>query len=400
MKMIQNVIDYFAILFVILDCYSVVSIMGSNGSNGAKVKLVGIILLVISFFFECFRKKSIQMKKNTALYIFIYVAAQLVFSIINKPSSIAHYFLNQILIVVLMTFYFSSNNLRNNFLRIYRNIMFVISAFSIFFYIFGSLLAIVLPCGYVSAQWGIMDQYKNYFYLYNEAQATWFFGKSILRNISIFAEGPMFSYCICFALWYELFVGRFSKIRFAVFVLAIATAFSVTGYIFLGILLFIKYLEYSHKIGTRMTIKRLSFLLILLGFFIAGVYLFFDKLDSVSGISRTSQYLNALRIWSRNPMIGVGYRMSEGGGFASGILLVLAECGVLGSLVYFIPLLGTVIKSILRRDYYYAGLAVGFVCILTLTVTPYKIITLCMITFLQMYLLNVNISSCVKENNL
>lgn len=99
-------------------------------------------------------------------------------------------------------------------------------------------------------------------------------------------------------------------------------------------------------------------------------------------------------------MIGVGYRMSEGGGFASGILLVLAECGVLGSLVYFIPLLGTVIKSILRRDYYYAGLAVGFVCILTLTVTPYKIITLCMITFLQMYLLNVNISSCVKENNL
>ena len=340
------------------------------------------------------------MKKNVAFYLLIYVVAQLVFSIINKPSSITLYFLNQIVIVILMTIYFSDNSLRNNFLRIYRNIMFVIGACSLFFYIFGSLLEIVPSCGYVSAQWGIMNQYKNYFYLYNEAQATWFFGKSILRNISIFAEGPMFSYCICFALWYELFVGKFSKIRFAVFVLAIATAFSVTGYIFLGILLFVKYLEYSHKIEARMTIKRLSFLLILSVFFIAGVYLFFDKLDSVSGISRTSQYLNALRIWSNDPITGVGYRMSDGGGFSSGILLVLAECGVLGSLVYFIPLLGTVIKSILRRDYYYAGLAIGFTCIFTLTVTPYKIVTLCMITFLQMYLLNVKITLYAKENNL
>ena len=154
-----------------------------------------------------------------------------------------------------------------------------------------------------------------------------------------------------------------------------------------------------------MTIKQIVLLFVLFFGLLAGVYLFFDKLDSVSGVSRTSQYLNALRIWKENLFIGVGYKMSNEGGFASGILLALVECGILGSLVYLIPIIGTIIESIRRRDYAYVALSIGYAEILMLTVVPYKIVTLCVASLLWSYLLegrkdNVEIPSKIRNVHL
>lgn len=395
-KKVQNIVNYLAILFVILDCYSVISIVKTNGE---RVKIFAISLLLVVLILEYLSKKSIQIRKSTVLFLVIYIAIQLFFSLVNNPSSLIQYLLNQILIVVFMMLYFSNDCLKNTFWKKYRNVMFIICSLSIFFYIFGTLLSIVPSSGSISASWGMMNNYKNYFYLYNEAQGTWFFNKSFLRNIGIFAEGPMFAYCTCFSLWYELFLNDFNKVRFFVFVLAIITAFSVTGVLFLCILLFVKYLEYSHKTGKKMTLKRLMFFCLLIVVFISGVFLFFDKIDSISGTSRMTQYLTALKIWKESPFIGVGYRMSNEGGFTSGILLALVECGLWGSLLYLIPMVMVSIIAIQRHEYHYWSITIGFFCILLLTVTPYKIVSLSMTTFLWMYLLDIKIMLNEKEES-
>jgi hypothetical protein len=251
----------------------------------------------------------------------------------------------------------------------------------------GTIFQIIQPSGTITATWCTMSSYKNWYYLYNEAQGTWFFGRSFIRNIGIFSESPMFSYCICFALWYEFFCRSTNKFRLTIYLLAIVTSFSITGALFAVAMFLVKYFEYSHRLHGKFTTKRLIGFVLLVVVAVAGVCLIFDKLDSVSGISRTTQYLNALSIWKKNFLFGVGYKMSTAGGFASGILLALVECGLIGCLVYFIPLFGVTIRNIRNRDYKYIAFLVGFAGILFLTVVPYKILTLCAVSYLWMYLL-------------
>jgi hypothetical protein len=50
-------------------------------------------------------------------------------------------------------------------------------------------------------------------------------------------------------------------------------------------------------------------------------------------------------------------------------------------------LFGVTIRNIRNRDYKYIAFLVGFAGILFLTVVPYKILTLCAVSYLWMYLL-------------
>lgn len=396
-KKIRGIIEYLAVLFVILDCYSVISIIGSNGNY---VKIIAILLMILAMLLGI--NKHVSFPQKLFMFAVVYLTLQFVFSIFNQGISTMQYWFNQILIFLVLYVYLWKESRKSTFLEMFRNIMFLICVASLVFYVFGTVLNIIPHSSYIYANWGSISSYKNYYYLYEESQGTWFFGKALIRNIGIFAEGPMFAYCICIALWYEMFESQISKIRLITFILAVCTAFSVTGFIFIGVLLLFKCLQIRSKNFLKMTTKQIALLLMLFLGLLASVYLFLDKLDSVSGVSRTSQYLNALRIWKENLFIGVGYKMSNEGGFASGILLALVECGILGSLVYLIPIIGTIIKSIRRRDYAYVALSIGYAEILMLTAVPYKIVTLCVASLLWIYLLegrkdNVEIPSMLRN---
>lgn len=381
-KKLCGIIEYLAVLFVILDCYSVISIIGSNGNY---VKITAILLMIVAMLLGI--NKQICFPQRLLMFAVVYITLQFLFSIFNHGISIIQYCFNQILIFFVLYVYLWKESRKSTFFKMFRDIMFLICLVSLVFYVFGTVLKIIPHSGYIYAKWGSMNSYKNYYYLYEESQSTWFVGKALIRNIGIFAEGPMFAYCICIALWYEMFKSQISKIRLITFILAICTAFSVTGFIFIGVLLLFKYLQIRSKNFLKITTKQVVLFLVLFLGLLACVYLFFDKLDSVSGVSRTSQYLNALRIWKDNLFIGVGYKMSNEGGFASGILLALVECGILGSLVYLIPIIGTIIESIRRRDYAYMALSIGYAEILLLTVVPYKIVTLSVASLLWIYLI-------------
>lgn len=79
------------------------------------------------------------------------------------------------------------------------------------FYIIGSTLNLISPTAYVPVFWGEQRIYPTYFYLYFEAQNSFFLGNEYIRNCGIFNEAPMYNMALCIALAIELFYEKKTK---------------------------------------------------------------------------------------------------------------------------------------------------------------------------------------------
>lgn len=383
-KVIWRILIYLTAIFVILDCYSVISIAGDNGN---KVKIVAVIFAIISTLAIRLVSTRITINLNILYYISFLLLYNITYGILGTPSSIVQYLLVFSVIPAIMLFLFDSISYIELFMSNYDDVMFFICSCSLIFYFMGSLLKIIPPSGTIAATWGSMNSYKNYYYLYQEAQGTWFMGVGIAtRNIGIFTEAPMFAYCTCFAFWYELYRKKTRKIRLIVFFLAIITAFSVTGTLFIGLLSLIYYFKYLHDSKKQFTLKKFVLLIGLIVSAVLLMYLLSDKVNSVSGSSRYKNIFNAFRLWNKHPLLGIGYR-NDINGYASGILLALVENGILGILPMSIMFITGAIKSIYYKNFHMMAFIIGFFAALALTVVPYKIITLILYSILSVYVL-------------
>lgn len=91
--------------------------------------------------------------------------------------------------------------------EIYTNIVFVIALLSLFFFLLGSVYGIIRYTGYYPYSivgWG-RNNYYDYYHLYCQGQEASAFGYAGVRNIGLFVEGPMLTYVVSIALYYELF---------------------------------------------------------------------------------------------------------------------------------------------------------------------------------------------------
>ena len=110
---------------------------------------------------------------------------------------------------------------------------------------FGSILKIIQPTGfypYTEIEWGRND-YFDYYHVYCEGQTVYALGYSGIRNIALFVEGPMLTYTLSFALYYELFFREQGarKLYLIVMVATIITSFSTTGLLIVIALLYLRF---------------------------------------------------------------------------------------------------------------------------------------------------------------
>ena len=96
-KKIRGIIEYLAVLFVILDCYSVISITGSNGNY---VKITAILLMIFAMLLGI--NKHVCFSQKLLMFAVVYLTLQFLFSIFNHGISIVQYWFNQILIFLVL----------------------------------------------------------------------------------------------------------------------------------------------------------------------------------------------------------------------------------------------------------------------------------------------------------
>lgn len=223
----------------------------------------------------------------------------------------------------------------------YSNIACIIALISVFFWIFGSQIHLIHPTGVYMSNWsnlyGGYDYKPTYYNIYFETQLL----DNVVRNSAIFSEAPMASLTFSVAITLENLYGknsRFHKLKLLILLIAILTTFSSIGYICLII-------NFIYLILRKNNIFLLILLPILLVVSILVINnIFYSKLQTSSGISRSLDYMNAFTAWKNHPFFGIGLnngsKLIEGigkFGYSNSFGKVLGEGGIYMTLLYIFP---------------------------------------------------------------
>lgn len=414
----MGLFEYVTILSFILDTGTVYS---SSFDIDFHIPEISAILLTICLALRLsfFSIKKLTLKKYLNC-ILVYYAAVLFLLIMgickgHEVSYIARF----ILIWPMLILYFYSladKGDNRSFIHKYVDVMTVLSAISLFFWVFASQLHLIAPTGGLRSYWGNAQYgiiYPSYFGLYFERQKDTFLWYSGFRNQGIFAEGPMHSLCLVLAIAVELFlpkpkarkVMRFSfghgksfsmNWKLVCLITALITTFTTTGQILLIVMLVFRFFMNRPKMQFNYMIK----LLVGLGLAAVGAYaavtIFLLKSTSYSWMVRSDDFIAGFRAWLASPIWGNGgygdtagllpYRTVTGvtiySGFSNSITLVLAQGGILFLLIYALPVYQAVQKALQQKNLSMVLIVGVLVMEFVFTIFAYKLISLLFFAYL------------------
>lgn len=201
------------------------------------------------------------------------------------------------------------------YVTIYRNIMYLMSFYSLIAYIVSVFLPSIIrlfPGTYfrVSAE------------TYNLGLTFVNLHPELIRNMGIFWEPGAYQTYLVFAILIEVFLMKTNKIAIFVFFLALLTTWSTTG-IINGLILVLILVIYNSQ-GSKMKSAKIVIVLTILLISIVGFYSIMPSQIQYAAIGKISMYLNGssnsisasvrfdsiifpLRAFLTSPILGVGY---------------------------------------------------------------------------------------------
>lgn len=373
--------------------------VGYLTNTPSQWKLLKFLLLLISAIGIFLTSNPISKKRFTnslffSTFLMVYILLYALLQSYDRISTIVFSISFFIIAFVVSCFYERENP---QILFKYRNLIVIIAIISLFFWMFGSILAVFSPSGIVYTSWNGTDgssflSIKNYYYMYFETQTTNFAGLTtyIIRNSAIFTEGPMASLNFCLAIAINQLLDKTENKRKKLFKYilcgAVVTTFSVTGYIFLIILSAFGYMKAHKNSLLSEVIKYCLFVIIL---FVASLFivrLVNQKLSVDSGQLRVDDYIASFKAWKMHPFIGSGlgndnliysymgsWRMKyKLFGLSNSISPIFAEGGLYIAVLYISIFVGGIVRNIKNKriDSLFFLLLVVF--LLFSTIFPYQ----------------------------
>ncbi|MBQ7345427.1 MAG: O-antigen ligase family protein [Oscillospiraceae bacterium] len=240
------------------------------------------------------------------------------------------------------------------------DVVVVLALISLFYWVFGVIMGLIRPNMVTYINWGYSRCIIGYDGLHFQTQLdTTFMREAFLyRNSGIFAEAPMFNLWLDIALAIELFLHhKPSRAKVVVLAVTVITTISVTGVLFLALCV-VLWMSQSYR-RQSVTYKRLIvagvILVVIPVVVLMVVYSLLMKSETRSYDMRLSDYMAGLQLWWDHPIFGGGYAnlralaqyndTSNGVvGFSNSIAAVLGTGGLWMSIVFCVPLFGTLSK--------------------------------------------------------
>lgn len=372
-----KVLDYLIVLFTILNTNSVYNLASRREFHILPI-LAALLMVHIVVYPTVFQKRE-TLKRTLILagvwcaYIGIYALA--------AGGDIYKLFTKFVVLMLLLIVYFYGHLLRGtarDVLRCYINVMFVIALIAVFLWLTCSVLKWFVSTTPFYIDWGKERKIWNFHYLYFHWQNDFFIhGFRFYRNIGIFAEAPMFSLHLCSALMFDLLINpsksSFRWFRIAWFCGTILTTFSITGYLFMmvviGVDLYATLIARSMSKDPAVRDKAKKELIAVSALAVVGLFVGYglvaDKLASRSGGSRMEDYKNGYNGWKDNVWFGAGYGDLEArqryaswrrqhrseSGFTNSPMSILCEGGIWFFLGYYVNLVYGILASAYRKDW-------------------------------------------------
>lgn len=241
----------------------------------------------------------------------------------------------------------------------------VLTALSLFFFLFGTVLRWIPPSATTTFYWG--ESFRTcptYFHLYYEPQRIQFFGRDLPRNCGVFPEAPGFAGFLVVAVATEVLLRRRPRVwRCVLFVTAALTTLSAKALILTAAVFFLRYLLWPPKgwLSRRGRVVVLPCLCV--GLLAAAGALLWDKLRTVSGGMRLDDVIACFKAFRTAPFFGMGYWNDDAivpyfaypdrynNGLSMGVAVVLAQGGLYLSTLYWRPALGCVRRARPRQGW-------------------------------------------------
>ncbi len=238
------------------------------------------------------------------------------------------------------------------------DIMVVLTALSLFFYLFGTVLHWIPKTDLAAFYWGGgWRTCPTYFHLYYEAQQITFLGWDLPRNCGVFPEAPGFAVFLVTATAAEVLLRSRPRLwRSVLFAVATVTTVSVKAFLLMAAVFTLRYVLWPPEWLSR-RLRMWLFPLLGVGLTLAATVLLWDKLTSVSGVMRLDDVAACLRAFSTSPLFGTGYWNDASvipffsypdrynNGLSMGAAVILAQGGLYLSTLYWWPVVGCIRRN-------------------------------------------------------
>lgn len=382
MKLLAYIFLYLFVAETIIDCNTVYSLRIPKAIWNV-VKLASIAALLPAVF--PFIKRNQVSSKRCLIWGVCYVLLAIMMFLLMKADFYSNFIYHFVLFLPLFVLYFSfaEEKYKMVFFKIFSEEMAVVGLLSLVLWYLGPLTHTIYPTGLTYIPWGEGFFIDHYYGLQFETQYMVMFGHEILRNSGFFAEAPMFNFCLCSALFCEVFlVPQKRLLVVGILLVTIFTTFTTMGMLVLGGIFVVFAVQKIAK-SKNMIVLFLGYLsmpLLIGGLLLMSLLLMKDKSDSRSYAGRSGGIQYGISMFLKSPIWGNGYCKSMQGVGSNSIFLLLADGGILLCSFYYIPLFYFPLKNRKRNkpEFYFS---LFYVFLFSLTMIAYSNISLVFVAY-------------------
>lgn len=318
----KSFLEYLTAFLIILDCNTVYFCSLPNRTLLYGIDILSLLLLC---YVSGKHQHNINIQKKIMLFFLFYIINALIM-LMNMDSSAQMGFIARFVIFLpLMIYYFAlQKNGEFIILERYSNLLCLLGIASIVLFYLGPVFNIIPPLGNIILNWEEVKLVSNYYYLCFDSQS--------MRNCGIFAEVPMYNFCLCIALLYEVFLSRtFNIIKILVLVITILTTSSTTG---LLVLLVTFVLFMSNSSFSKRKFNPILKCFLFIGVFCIAILAYNYSKDIIAEKQQTESYdvrmyylKKQMSAWQKHPIFGNGFQSSATGS-SNSIATILADGGI------------------------------------------------------------------------
>ncbi|HEU7699982.1 TPA: hypothetical protein VWD03_001554 [Streptococcus pneumoniae] len=353
-----DILDYMWIILIIVQCHSIYTVKSEPLNLIVPFLVTTAMLLLLNLL-----RFTLSIK-----YIYIlglYFIAMATFFLTNiganvTPLNITKYFIMLPLFFLINSIYVNKE-IFSALLSKFVNVVVILAIFSLFFWIFGTLLNVVHPTSTVINQWSGGQLINSYYNLYFETQQMIFFGFRIIRNSGIFAESPIWGLILSIAYVIDFLILKFDKnSKRNIIILTMLSTISTTGIIIVGLAILYKIMT------TSRWMTKLLLLPVTLSLGLSLLLLLAEKSETVSANLRVDDYNIGFIVWKTSLWIGHGLNngilaiqshistFTRNLGYSNTLFVILAQGGLLLFLIYFSPMILLLFKKNINLDFKFA----------------------------------------------
>ena len=353
-----DILDYMWIILIIVQCHSIYTVKSEPLNLIVPFLVTTAMLLLLNLLRFTLSIKYIYM-------LGLYFIAMATFFLTNiganvTPLNITKYFIMLPLFFLINSIYVNKE-IFSALLSKFVNVVVILAIFSLFFWIFGTLLNVVHPTSTVINQWSGGQLINSYYNLYFETQQMIFFGFRIIRNSGIFAESPIWGLILSIAYVIDFLILKFDKnSKRNIIILTMLSTISTTGIIIVGLAILYKIMT------TSRWMTKLLLLPVTLSLGLSLLLLLAEKSETVSANLRVDAYNIGFIVWKASLWIGHGLNngilaiqshistFTRNLGYSNTLFVILAQGGLLLFLIYFSPMILLLFKKNINLDFKFA----------------------------------------------